>query len=169
MNEFGGCVGYVERWRELVVVVWRLGGGPLQAAEGEAAAARVPVHPGGVHQERAEEPQARDPACAGGGQAHPERAARHRPVPRDGRQGPRDRRPDQRRPLLCACAVDPRPRGAQALGLGGAAPPRPRCRVAGRHPAARGRLIDSAAAGRREARRQVHGRRRPRHSEARDP
>lgn len=56
--------------------------------------------------------------------------------------------------LLCAHPLDVEPRAAQAVGLGGAAPPLQRF---GRHPAPRGGLVHLPAGLRRETRRLVHG------------
>uniref|UniRef100_A0A452ZW87 AAA+ ATPase domain-containing protein n=2 Tax=Aegilops tauschii subsp. strangulata TaxID=200361 RepID=A0A452ZW87_AEGTS len=85
---------------------------------------------------------ARGAARAGGGQADSVRAARHRPVPRDGRRQQRHRRLHHGEQLLRAHPQHHRPRAAQALRLRRAPPPLQRAR---RRPPARGRLQRLAA------------------------
>ncbi|CEP01045.1 hypothetical protein PBRA_008357 [Plasmodiophora brassicae] len=139
---------------------------PVRDAEGAAGPDGVPGDPGGVHQGRAEEPEAGAAARRGGGQAHPVRAPGHRPVPRDGRRVQRHRPQHHRADVLRADPQHDRPRGAEAQLVRRPASP---LELAGRHPPAGGRLDHQHAGHHRETRRDVRGHRRPGHPEAGDP
>lgn len=127
---------------------------PLRPPQVAPAPHGVRRDTGGVRQGRAEEPEARAAARAGGGEADPVRSPRDRPVHGDGRRQQRNRRIHHREQLLCADPEHHQPRAAQALGVRGAAPP---LECARRRAAARGGLQHLSARIIGEAQRHLYG------------